>query len=112
MVLSLGFPSTLIDNQALTIAGIAEMVGANSWKEEPHGLVFQLSEEIKMGYNAFQEELSKANQNKHTLQAKANGAGCQKLKDKIRNYDLANHTPMQGMAFIRELKDDIMKQGQ
>lgn len=112
MVLSLGFPSTLIDNQTLAIAAIAEMVGANSWKEESHGLVFQLSGEIKSGYDTFQDEFTEANQHLHILQDKTDNCGCQKLKYKIQNYDLANHTPMQGMAFIQELKDDVMKQGQ
>lgn len=112
MVLSLGFPSTLIDNQTLSIAAIAEMVDADSWKEEPHGLVFQLSGEIKSGYDEFQDEFTKANQPLNTLRNKTDNDGYQKLKDKIRNYDLANHTPMQGMAFIRELKDVVMKEGQ
>ena len=112
MVFSLGFPVTLIDNETLTFAGIAKIVGADSWSEEAHGLVFQLSEEIKMGYDAFQEDITEANQPIKTLQDKRNGTGCHKLIEKIRNYNLANHTPMQGMAFIQELKDDVMKQGQ
>jgi len=111
MVLSLGFPVTLIENESLTIDGIAEMVDAASWSEEPHGLVFQLSEDIKMGYDGFQEDITKTTHPIKSLQSKTNDEGYQKLIKKIRNYDLANHTPMQGMAFIQELKDDVMKQG-
>ena len=111
MVLSLGFPVTLIENKSLTIDGIAEMVGAASWIEEPHGLIFQLCEDIKMGYDGFQEAITQANQPIKSLQSKTNDEGYQKLIKKIRNYDLANHTPMQGMAFIQELKDVVMKNG-
>lgn len=110
VVLSLGFPQNIIEKGTVTIKGIEEAMGAVSWSEEPHGVVFQLSKEIKMGYDAFQEVMQVAREPVNSLKTTTNDTSYQKLIEKIRNYNLANQTPMQGMAFIQELKDDIMKE--
>jgi hypothetical protein len=109
VVLSLGFPQNIIDKETVTMEGIGERIGAVSWSEEPHGVVFQLSKEIKMGYDAFQEVIQIAKQPINSPKTLTNDTISQKLMEKIRNYDLANQTPMQGMAFIQELKDDVNK---
>lgn len=109
VVLSLGFPQNIIEKGTVTMKGIGEVIGAVSWSEEPHGVVFQLSNEIKMGYDAFQEVIQIAKQPINSPKIITTDSVYQKLIEKIRNYDLANQTPMQGMAFIQELKDDVNK---
>lgn len=111
MVLSLGFPVTLVEQGTITIEKVSDLMDAASWKEEPNRLVFQLANDIKQDYDAFAETFTSQNANPGTPQHQTETKDHQKLIEMIRNYDLANHTPMQGMAFIQELKRLIQNQG-
>ncbi len=46
MVLSLGFPGSLMEKGAITSEGISDAMDATSWKDEPNGIVFQLAKAI------------------------------------------------------------------
>lgn len=109
-VLSLGFPISEIEKENLKLQSISQAIGAESNKEMPHGIVFTLTEDIKQNYPKYYEEIKKSKSIVAEKQLKYDTTP----KDiflKIQEFDLANSTPMQGMVFIQELKNQIKLQG-
>ena len=103
-VLSLGFPISEVVKGNLTLLSISESIGATSYKDEPHGIVFCLKEEIKQSYNKFQAVIISAKESEAEKDFSNNNASRKKIEKLILEFDLANSTPMQSMAFILELK--------
>lgn len=106
-VLSLGFPVSEVDKGNLTLLSISESVGALSYKDEPEGIVFLLKEDIKQNYNKFQAVIISENVSNAEKDFSNNNASSKKLEKMILEFDLANSTPMQSMAFILELKKSL-----
>jgi len=106
-VLSLGFPASEVENGILTLANISKAIGAVSYKEESDGIVFSLNEDIKLNFEKFQAAIITAKESVVKKESSDNDTNIQKLVKMIREFDLANHTPMQSLAFIQELKTHI-----
>jgi hypothetical protein len=110
-VLSLGFPASEIEKENLTLQSILEAIEATVYKEEPYGIVFSLKKDIKQNYLEYFEEIQKSKNIVAEKQLGYNKSTNDLLVKKIQEFDLANSTPMQGLAFIQELKSQIKTQG-
>lgn len=113
-VLSLGFPVSTVEKENLTLENVSEKIGAKSFEENNGNIVFLLNNiEIKKDYEAWKNTIQKeiievvkepATQYQHP-------SDTAELISMIKNFDLANNTPMQGLTFIQELKKHIKTQG-
>ncbi len=111
-VFSLGFPVSEVAKENLSLASVTTKIGAKGFEESDVKIVFPLNDiSIKTDYEAW----------KNTIQAgiidavKETATPYHQLPDTteiismIKNFDLANSTPMQGLCFIQQLKMEIEK---
>ena len=110
-VLSLGFPVSEVEKGNIKLLSISESIGAESYKVEPYSIVFSLKDDIKHNYNEFQTAIITAKEPDTGKLYNNYTANNQKLAKMIQEFDLANSTPMQGLAFIQELKKHIKTPG-
>jgi hypothetical protein len=110
-VLSLGFPASETEKDYLTLPSILESIEATVYKEEPYGIVFSLKMDIKQNYLEYFEEIQKPKNIVADTLLEYNSTPKDLLIKMIQEFDLANSTPMQGLAFIQELKSQIKTQG-
>lgn len=110
-VLSLGFPISEIEKANLKLQSISEAIQAANYTEKTYGIVFSLKENIKQNYQEFFEEIQKSNNIVAEKQLCYNKTTNNLLVKMIQEFDLANSTPIQGMVFIQELKNQIKTKG-
>ena len=106
-VFSLGFPVSEVAKGNLSLASVSEKIGANGFEESDGNIVFSLNDiGIKKNYetwkNTFQEGIVEAVKEPTTLYLRPHNTDI--VISMIKNYDLANSTPMQGLSFIQQLK--------
>jgi hypothetical protein len=116
LVCSLGFPASTFGKNDLSISSICEAIQAQDYTDQTYGIVFNLKADIKQGY----EEFATVLENKLSSDTDASAREIHKVQSeppnemlarKIQSYDLANHTPMQAMHFIQELKEIVATKG-
>jgi len=110
-VYSIGFPVSEEVKRGVSFENILEKIDAKSYEIKDKRIVFLLGNTaIKRDYIEWTEIIQK---DKNVVAAKEptllyeprldiDGIICM-----IKNYDIANSTPMQGMVFIQELKEYI-----
>ena len=111
VVLSLGFPVSEAEKGHLSFEHISEKIDAKSYEIKDKHIVF-LSENtnVKGDYTEWIETIQK---NKNVVAGKEPGPIYKSRFDMdviinmIKNYDLANSTPMQGLHFIQQLKSKM-----
>jgi hypothetical protein len=106
-VMNLGFPASEVDKGNLCFNAIKLAIGATSFEAEDNRVVFSIHENIKENYAAFLKDLSILKDTAIKVQPSQNNNTCQSLIGMIQAYDLANHTPMQSLTFVQELKNVI-----
>ena len=97
----LGFPMSLIKQDDLTLEKIAECLSAVRWEESEGQVQFVLLEPTTENYRPFMQSII-TDTNTSTESASADS-----IIQKIHQFDLANRTPMQALAFVQELKEDL-----
>lgn len=100
-VMLLGFPMSLIKQDDLTLEKIAECLSAVRWEESEGQVQFVLPEPSTVDYRPFMQSII-TDTNTSTEPASADS-----IIQKIHQFDLANRTPMQALAFVQELKEDL-----
>jgi len=90
----------------------AKKIGAKAFEKNEGNIVFSLTDiDIKKDYeawkNTIEEGIIEVVKEPATLYQQPHNAD--KLISMIKNYDLANSTPMQGLTFIQQLKLEIHK---
>lgn len=113
-VFSLGFPVSEVVKGNLSLTSVSEKIGANGFEESNGNIVFSLNDfDIKNDYeawkNSIQEGIFEVAKEPATLYQCSPDAD--EIILMIKNFDLANSTPMQGLIFIQELKKYIKTQG-
>lgn len=109
-VLSLGFPVSEVTKGNLSLASISEKIGAKSFEESDGNIIFSLNDiVIKKDYEAWKETLQKEiiEVVKEPVTLYQCPPDTTEIISMIKNYDLANSTPMQGLNFIQQLKMKI-----
>ena len=66
-----------------------------------------MKDDIKQKYNEFQEAIITAKEPDTEKESDNDNANSKILVKMIQEFDLANSTPMQGLVFIQELKNQI-----
>ncbi len=109
-VFSLGFPVSEVAKGNLSLAGVSEKIGAKSLEESDGNIIFSLNDiVIKKDYeawkNTIQEGIIEVVKEPATLYQRPPDIA--EIISMIKNYDLANSTPMQGLSFIQQLKNQL-----
>ncbi len=110
-VYSVGFPASEVDKGKLSFDDISTKIEAQRFEIKNELVLFYLkNSESKKGYKDWVEihynnEL--VVQEPDPLYSKTYNSA--HLLAMIKNYDLANSTPMQGLGFIQELKLEVQK---
>ena len=109
-VFSLGFPVSEVAKGNLSLASVSDKIGANSFEESNGNIVFSLNDmEIKKDYegwkNTIQEGIIEVVKEPATRYQRPPDTA--RIILMIKNFDLANSTPMQGLTFIQQLKMEI-----
>jgi hypothetical protein len=111
-VLSLGFPVSEVEKGNLSMASVSEKIGAKAFEKNEGNIVFSLTDiDIKKDYEAWKNSI----QERIIEKVKEPAIQYQRPPDTneiismIKNFDLANSTPMQGLTFIQQLKMEIHK---
>ena len=101
-VLSLGFPKSAWNASTLTLE-LSNQLGLGEAIEYETFIEYHLNGEAKSGFATFKASVLDA-QEIITLNKKEQDSK-ERVLCKLKNFDLANHTPMQAMEFIKELKE-------
>lgn len=120
-VLSLGFPVSEIEKGKYPVNMLLQTLGAEKYEEGAETLTFYLKGNFKQDFDSWRTEKLGAS-SRHTEYktayhsktnlinlAEVNEPYNPKLIAMIKDFDLANSTPMQGLYFIQQLKDIIQK---
>lgn len=100
-VLSLGFPKSAIP--ALLSSELSNKLGLGDAVECESFIEYGLNKEAKSGFSNFKTTLLDAHETQQLTEKEQDSK--ERVLCKLKNFDLANHTPMQTMEFIKELKE-------
>jgi hypothetical protein len=110
-VYSIGFPASEVLNGNLSFESISEKIGAKRFEVKNELVEFYLKDlESKKGYKDWVEIQHKNEllvQEPAPIYLKTNNNA--HLLAMIKDYDLANSTPMQGLGFIQDLKLEVQR---
>lgn len=105
-VLSLGFPVSESEKGMLSLNEIGKLLDVKEFEDQNNYIVYYLKENLKEGYDIWATTIGEKEKasSKNSLIDKPDFTDLVLL---IKNYDLVNSTPMQGMNFIHHLKTEI-----
>ena len=103
-VLSLGFPVGTEGTQSITLEQIKTALQASSFEIASDHIEFSLPVHLKSNYESFLAEALDHRPSSTFVAEKAVRPVADVLVEMISQFDLANSSPMQGLAFIQELK--------
>jgi len=112
-VLSLGFPSSEVSKGNLTFDTLCETLGAEKYDVGAENVTFHLKDDVKQGYQSWRNAVVKESTAQYTVKPDRIVALPEpystELVAMIKNFDLANSTPMQGLNFIQQLKKEVQR---
>lgn len=113
-VLSLGFPASEVSKGNITFEGLTETLGAEKYETVVENVTFHLKDDIKQGYESWRDIVLKESNVQNATKPNSSISAITEpynteLVAMIKNFDLANRTPMQGLNFIQELKIMVQK---
>lgn len=110
-VYSVGFPASEIDKRKLSFEDISTKIKSQGFELNNELVIYCLNNtECKQGYKEWVEIQHKNEllvQEPEPIYSKTNNSAL--LLAMIKDYDLANSTPMQGLSFIQELKFEVQR---
>lgn len=110
-IYSVGFPASEIDNGRLGKETILKKIGASHYEEKDKNIVFFLKDtNLKSGFLEWQKTISLDSKDE-VINGKNTPYNIpdNPIYAMIESYDLANNTPMQGLLFIQQLKEAMVK---
>jgi len=112
-VYSVGFPTGEVDKGKLSFEEISTKIESQGFQLKKELVIFCLNNsECKQNYNEWVEIQRATTEElgvKEPETIYSNTINSERILALIRNYDLANSTPMQSMHFIHELKNKLSK---
>jgi hypothetical protein len=109
----LGFPESEVSKGKMPFQQICDKLNAQKFEIIGETVVFTLCDlEAKQGFSIWKkgwEENRHAAVSEMTYKDTKESTGYNMLLEMIRNFDLANSTPMQSMHFIQTLKEHLIK---
>ncbi len=112
-VYSIGFPVSEVEKGKLTLEFITKKIEAKSFEIKDTEIIFLLNDgSLKYDYKEWidtiqEEEIIKVTQESSSLYNPT--INTTTIISMIKNYDMANSTPMQGLGFIQELKFEVQR---
>jgi len=112
-VYSIGFPVSEVEKGKLTLEFITKKIEAKSFEIKDTEIIFLLNGgSLKYDYKEWidtiqEEEIIKVTQESSSLYNPT--INTTTIISMIKNYDMANSTPMQGLGFIQELKFEVQR---
>jgi hypothetical protein len=107
---SIGFPKSEIEKGNLTFESISEKIGAKSYGVKDENIVFLLNDmNTKNDYEAWKKTIQEGIIGRVKKQAMLyqQSTYADVIISMIKNFDLANSTPMQGLGFIQDLQFEV-----
>jgi hypothetical protein len=108
-VYSIGFPASEVEKVKLSFKDISTKIGGKRFEVKSILIVFYLKDtESKKAYKDWVEMQHKNKivmQEPETIYPNTNKS--ERVLAMIRNYDLANSTPIDGLLFIQNLKEEL-----
>ena len=105
-VMSIGFPVSEVEKGRLNLEYISEKIGSSGFEVSGSGVVFILDNiEVKTNYNTWVETLKKemaVDVIKESESPYMTIDVLNSIADMIKDLNLANSTPMQGLNFIQQ----------
>ncbi len=109
-VYSLGFPVAEVDKGKLSLKFISDKIDAKVYHEANANITFQLKNtQLKNDYDEWKRTVDHKNTTVLKEPSENYNTHSHEIVDRIKKYDLANSTPMQGLSFIQQLKFEILK---
>lgn len=112
-VYSIGFPVSEVEKGKLTLEFITGIIAAKSFEIKDTDVVFLLNDGgLKNDYKDWIEAIQEQNIIEATQESSSlynPPLDMTTIISMIKNYDLANSTPMQGLGFIQVLKFEVQK---
>ena len=107
---SVGFPVSEVEKGNLSLAFISERISAISIEVNELYIVFSLPNEVlKQGYVAWKSSITTENKLKDSPVVYLRPSNYEGIISEIKQYDLANKTPMQSIGFIQLLKEKVQE---
>ena len=108
-VVSLGFPVSETENGKLSFEKMCAILGSDSYDLGVDKVSFYPKTDIKQGYEKWCESLVRESSTEYASKpivnlASQNTPSATELIALIKNFDLANSTPMQALNFVQHLK--------
>ena len=108
-VTSLGFPVSEVEKGKLSLEVLSEKLSAHRYDFLNGKVTFHLTEDIKQGFESWRnsivsEKSEEYNPKPESSKSFAGEANYLEIVAMIKNFDLANSTPMDGLIFIQQLK--------
>jgi hypothetical protein len=107
-VMSLGFPASEVEKENLSLELISQKIGARIFKACDNNVIFILDNtEVKSNYDLWAENLKEeiaVDMLKEPESPYMSIDVLDGIASMIKDFDLANSTPMQGLNFIQQLK--------
>lgn len=111
-VLSLGFPISETEKGNLSFENISEKIGAKVFEDNEGYIVFSLNDiSLKKDYATWKNSIQTGvvETVKEPTILYQHQPTMVDIVSMIKNFDLANSTPMQGLSFIQQLKLEAQK---
>lgn len=109
-VLRLGFPVKSVENGSLSLDMIMKAINSGDYRQEEGYIEFDVNEQLKKEYASFREGVQWTRVQSKIPMVNEVDESDMNLKKMIREFDLANSTPMQGLLFIQQLKRQVEHQ--
>ena len=109
-VLSLGFPVGTEGKQSVGLEEIKAALQAASYETAPNFIQFSVPAHLKENYDLFLAGVLEQRDSIIESSTESVPAVADILIQMISQFDLANSSPMQGLAFIQELKFQLKNQ--
>ena len=113
-VSSLGFPASEASKGNLSFDMLCETLRAEKYDDGTEKVTFYLKDNIKQGFESWHKEVVNENSAQYAKEPNNNTSATNEsyiteLVAMIKNFDLANSTPMQGLSFIQQLKMEVQR---
>lgn len=110
IVYSIGFPVTEVENGRLSLEFISEKTVAKTYHKTNGNITFQLEDtQLKAAYSNWKQTIDNTRAIEVKEPVEVYKTNYQKIINRIKQFDLANSTPMQGLSFIQHLKENVIQ---
>lgn len=110
IIYNVGFPVSEVEKGNMSLSFISDRICATSIEVNEKYIVFSLPKEVlKQGYLGWKSLIKTENKLEESPAVYLRSSNFEGIISEIKQYDLANKTPMQGLSFIQYLKEKVVQ---